>query len=56
MLKILSNKNILKKTHIKAKLEEALEKGEAIRMLFTQKSNLLNLNYLYAKFIQDANE
>jgi len=40
---------------IKAKLEEVLEKRENISMLCTHKTNLMNLKYLYAKFIQDAN-
>jgi len=53
--KLIKQKHFDKDT-IKAKLEEVLEKRETISVLCTHKTNLLNLNYLYAKFIQDANE
>merc|ERR1719228_1695946 len=53
--KLIKQKHFDKDT-IKAKLEEVLEKRETVGVLCTHKTNLLNLNYLYAKFIQDANE
>ena len=44
------------KDTIQAKLEEVMKKRATVGKLCTPKTNFLNLNYLYAKFIQDANE
>merc|ERR1719347_742959 len=41
---------------IKEKLAEVIEKRETVNKLCTHKTNFLKLNFLYAKFIQDANE
>ena len=41
---------------IQTKLQEVVEKRAAVAKLCTHKTNFLNLNFLYAKFIQDATE
>ena len=41
---------------IQSKLAEVVEKRAAVAELCNHKTNLLNLNYLYAQFIQDASE
>ena len=53
--KLIRQKHFDKDT-IQAKLEEVMEKRATVGKLCTHKTNFLNLNYLYAKFIQDANE
>ena len=53
--KLIRQKHFDKDT-IQLKLEEVMEKRATVSKLCTHKTNFLNLNFLYAKFIQDANE